>query len=95
MEPKEAIERVVIASSVLATSLIPRNSEVKASYYKEDIPSCSITLPQKESAAEQELSPNQIIVKYLAKGMIRCLLISLIGIHFSQTLQLVHKNLQR
>ena len=57
MEPKEAIERVVIASALLATSFIPKNSEVKASYYKEDIPSCSNPLPQKESAAEQELSP--------------------------------------
>jgi len=57
MEPKEAIERVVIASALLATSFIPKNSEVKASYYNENIPSYSNPLPQKEFATEQELSP--------------------------------------
>lgn len=57
MEPKEAIERAVIASAVLGASLVPKINEVKASYTKDDISSNVLQLPQEETQTDKGDSP--------------------------------------
>jgi len=57
MEPKEAIERAVIASAVLGASLVPKINEVKASYTKDDISPNVLQLPQEETQTDKGDSP--------------------------------------